>query len=117
MLTLRPEQMRVFADAGYKRFEDTMVAHLKKFFPDRCAAAGETNVRKLIRRGVERAASYNITAQRDVSRYIDLMMALGLNFDKDPQLPWAGEILRTRNQPEVRIAILLKTAEKHLTHA
>ncbi len=114
MLTLRPEQIRAFSEVGVKRFEETMVAHLKKFFPDRCEDAGELKVRKLIRYGIERAASYNIAAQRDVSRYIDLMMTLGPDFDKDKQLPWAGEILRTRNQPEVRISILLKTAEKHL---
>jgi hypothetical protein len=114
MLTLRPEQMRAFSEAALKRFEETMLAHLKKFFPDKYEAAGEPKVRKLIRYGIERAASYDITAQRDVSRYIDLMMTLGPDFDQDKQLPWAGQILRTRNKPEVRISILLKTAEKHL---
>ena len=91
-----------------------MVPHLKKFFPDFCEAAGEPKVREFIRYGVKRAASYQITAKRDVSRYIDLMVSLGADFDKDKQLPWAGEILRTRNSPDARISVLLKTAEKHL---
>lgn len=114
MLTMRSKQMEAFSEAALKRFEETMVAHLKKFFPDYCEAAGAPKVREFIRYGVKRAASYQITAERDVSRYVDLMVSLGADFDNDEQLPWAGEILRTRNSPEVRISILLKTAEEHL---
>jgi hypothetical protein len=109
--------MEAFSEAALKDFEELMLPHLKKFFPDFCEAAGEAEVRKLIRHGVERAGSYQITAKRDVSRYIDLMASLGADFDKDQDLPWAGEILRTRNSADTRISILLKTAEKHLKGA
>jgi len=117
MLALRPEQMRVFSEVAVKRFEDMMVVHLNKFFPDRCNAATEPKVRELIRYGVKRAASYQITAERDVSRYIDLMIVLGNDFDHDKRLPWAQEILRTRNSPEARVSVLLKTAQEHLRGA
>lgn len=114
MLAIRPEQMQVFTEAAVKRFEDLMVVHLNKFFPERSKAAGETNVREFIRYGVKRAAAHNITAKRDVSRYIDLMATFGSDFDTDEKLPWAREILATTNSSEVRMSVLLKTAQKHL---
>jgi len=117
MLSIRPDQLSKFSEVALKQFEDLMVAHLNKFFPRRTKAAGEPTVRKFIRYGVQRAASYNIKAKRHVSRYIDLMVSLGADFDKDKQVPWAGQILKTRNSPEARISVLLKTAQKHLRGA
>lgn len=117
MLTIRSQQMQVFTEEAMKSFENLMLPHLKKFFPEFCEATPEPRLKALIRYGVQRAASYQIRAKRDVSRYIDLMVSLGPDFDRDRQLPWAGEILMTRNSPEVRITTLLKTAEKHLKGA
>lgn len=115
MLTIRTQQMEKFSEAALKRFEDTMVVHLKEFFPDFCETSGEPKIRELIRYGVKRSAFYQFNAERDVSRYIDLMVTLGPDFDADKQLHWAGEILRTRNSPETRVSILLETAQKHLS--
>lgn len=114
---MRPQQVEKFSEAALKQFEDMMVPHLKRFFPKFSEAAGEPKVRVFIRYGVKRAASYQIMAKRDVSRYIDLMVVLGHDFDRDKQLPWAGQILRTRNSPDVRISVLLKTAQNHLRSA
>ena len=117
MLTMRPAQVQAFDAAALKDFEELMLPHLKKFFPEFCEAAGEPKLREFIRYGAKRSASYQITAKRDVSRYIDLMVSLGADFDKDKDLPWAGEILRTRNSADIRISVLLKTAAKHLRGA
>lgn len=106
--------MAKFSEAALKRFEDMMVVHLNKFFPRRTKGADESKVREFIRHGVKRAASYNIKAKRDVSRYIDLMMTFGADFDTNKQIPWAGQILKTRNSPEARISVLLRTAQNHL---
>jgi hypothetical protein len=117
MLTIRRKQMAVFAEVETKKFVDRVVVHLKKFFPKQCEAMGDSQLPETIRYGIKRAASYNIKAQRDVSRYVDLMMVLGHDFDRDKRLPWAGEVLRARNSAEVRISMLLKTAQKHLRGA
>ena len=109
--------MAVFAEVETKKFVDRMVIHLKKFFPKQCEAMGESQLRETIRHGIKQAASYNIKAQRDVSRYVDLMIVLGHDFDRDKRLPWVGEVLRTRNSADVRISVLLKTTQKHLRSA
>jgi hypothetical protein len=45
------------------------------------------------------------------------MVSLGRDFDQDPDLSWAGEILRTCNSADTKITVLLKNAEKHLKGA
>jgi hypothetical protein len=65
----------------------------------KCKASGEVKIREIIRYGIARAASYRIKAQRDVARYVDLMIVFGSDFDCDPRLPWSSSIL---NDPDLR---------------
>jgi hypothetical protein len=114
MLTIRKEQMAAFARAETKKFEDRMVIHLNKFFPRQCKALGEAELRETIRYGIKRAAAYRITTERDVYKYIDLMIVFGRDFDTDRRFPWAGKILRTRKHPVAKIQALHGSARKHL---
>jgi hypothetical protein len=114
MLTIRPEQLAVFSKAQVKRFEDSMLAHLKKSFPKQCEGVDEAQLRDTIQHGIKRAAIYEITDEADVSKYIDLMMSLGRDLDTDTKLPWASEILKTRSHAGAKISELVETAEKKL---
>ena len=93
MVVIRKEQMDQMGDEEYRKFEQKMIAHLNEFFPDECKELGEEEVRKAIAYGVNRAASYGIEIERDVCNYIDLMFAIGKDYDTDPEEPWAGQIL------------------------
>ena len=95
MLTIRKEQMAALGAAQVKKFEDRMVTHLQKHFPEQCKKLGP-KLRELVAYGIERAGSYGIVAERDVSRYIDIMLAFGRDFDKDPNLPWAAAALNAK---------------------
>ena len=117
MLTIRQEQMKVFSQLEVERFEDWMLAHLKKFFPANCRSAGEPKLRDIIRRGFERATAYRFTAMRDVCKYIDLMVVFGREFDTDKRLPWAGKILDSRGSPEQKMQDLYAAAHRHLTRS
>lgn len=97
VLTIRFEQLDVFSQQERRKFQDWMVAHLTRFFPQRCTAlGGESKVRDLIWYGVGRSAAYGITSKRDVCKYVDAMMVLGRDFDTDDRFGWAPRIL---NQP------------------
>ncbi len=93
MLQIRPEQMEKFQQAAQRRFEDRMVAHLKKFFPENCGGMPEKDLREFVRHGLARSKAYGITGRRDVCHYLDIMAVFGRDFDVDPRLPWAQEIL------------------------
>jgi hypothetical protein len=114
MLTIRKEQMAVFGPLGKKAFEDRMIVHLKKVFPEKFEALGEPKLRETIQYGTQRAAAYKIISERDVCKYIDLMIFFGRDFDKDANLSWAQSILQNRaiRNPSSKIERLYKAAKK-----
>lgn len=97
MLKIRKEQNDEFAKAALKRFEESMVVHLNKFFPEECNLLGADGTREAIRYAVERAAGYGIVSERDVCIYTDVMFVFGRDFDKSPELRWAGRILNDKS--------------------
>jgi hypothetical protein len=114
MLTLRKEQLAVFGPIGKKAFEDRMLSHLKKIFPEQSGTLGEPKLRETIQYGTQRAAAYRIISERDVCKYIDLMILYGRDFDKDPNQPWAQSILQNQaiRNPTSKIERLYRAAKK-----
>lgn len=110
---IRSEQIEGFSESASKSFENRMVVHLNKHFPQNCAALREPGVREAIGAGIQSAAKYGIVSERDVCKYINLMFAFGRDFDIDPKLPWASNILRTRvyKSPSDRMQALYETAK------
>jgi hypothetical protein len=115
MLTIRKEQLAVFGPLGKKAFEDRMVAHLKKVFPEQSETLGEPKLRESIQYGTQSAAAYRIISEIDVCKYIDLMILYGRDFDKNPSHPWAQSVLQNQaiRNPTSKIERLYKAAKKH----
>ena len=90
-MKMRNEQIDAFSRSREIAYEDSLISHIRDFFPDRFQTAGETNVRELIRYGIMRSRSYGIVTERDVCKYIDLMIVFGRDFDQE--CVWAQEIL------------------------
>jgi hypothetical protein len=113
MLRIRWEQLAVFRNYALKSFEDRMRGHLSKCFPQQCKNRSDTDLRTLIQYGIKSAAKYGITAERDVCKYIDVMIVSGRDFDRDPQLPWASSILNDEalKVPATKIKRLHKAAK------
>ncbi len=93
MLVIRSSQLAVLGRLGWKSFESEMWAHLREHFPIDCDLMGEVQAREVIRYGIERADAHGFTTRSQMRRYIDLSLSLGTDFDRDPQLPWAAQIL------------------------
>jgi hypothetical protein len=114
MLTIRNEQFAVFSDAEVRKFEAWVVAHLQRFFPAECAGlGGDPQLRDLVRHGIGRAAVYGVTRKADVSRYVDLMMLLGKDFDVDGRFEWASAILANPGDGSAKMAALQEAAKDH----
>jgi hypothetical protein len=116
MLTIRKEQLKVFSQNETLNFEDRVAAHLRKIFPERSELLGEEKLAELIQRGIKRARVYEIVAQRDVCKYLDLMMIFGQDFDIDPKLAWASATLHEeflQGHPTEKILRLCDVAMEH----
>ncbi len=104
-----------FKEKARGRFEDRMIEHLRRCFPSQFDDPGEEALRELIRAGVDKANGYGFVAERDVCKFIDLMVVFGEKFDKDRSLPWAREILSDPEEedPSERIERLFDAALEH----
>jgi hypothetical protein len=65
--------------------------------------------------GIRKAALYGFSASPEICQYVDLMFLLGREFDTDPSLRWAEDLLRRPGYtPELRMDLLFGAAVKHL---
>jgi hypothetical protein len=94
MLRIRSEQMQVFQAAALQNFEDEMVAHSKKYSLRLCQVLGDEQIHVAVHGAIERCFEYGFTFRGPIRLFIEMMFMLGSHFDRDPQYPWAGDILR-----------------------
>lgn len=116
MLVISGEQMEVFKGYMAKRFENQMIRHVKQYFPDDCKLLGQEKVREVIEYGLNRAETYDMSLEYDVSRYINLMFTFGRDYDVD--IAWAAGILGAKklSGPE-KMDDLYEEAERHIHEA
>ncbi len=81
-------------------FDQELVDLLQRLFPSKCRVVGEETLRELIQVGAKAAGHYGITAELGRAVYIVLMFMLGSRFDRDPQYPWARDILEKPSVPD-----------------
>ncbi len=108
MLTIRKEQNAAFQDISLRDFENRMIVHIRKFFPEHFAALQVEKTRQLIQFGTERAAAHGIVNECDVCKFTDLMIAFGPGFEQDSNCPWVTKILcdTTIETPTKRVNML-----------
>jgi hypothetical protein len=112
MLVIREEQVQVLSEYMRKSFEDRTLVHLKRFWPERCEAAGDDAVRQSIRDGIRRARGHGMSSEYDLARFIDLMYGLGMDFDAS----WAGKYLANEElSPRARLDALYEAIERDST--
>ncbi|HWR52171.1 MAG TPA: hypothetical protein VN428_13755 [Bryobacteraceae bacterium] len=115
MLVIRERQFKALARAALSRW---LVNHLQEHFPDECEELGLAVVREAVRHGIERAASHGFTYEVHISKYVDLMFALGRDFDTNPLTPWASAMLADRSvNASARMDRLCDAAVAHLKAA
>lgn len=86
---LRQEHLNAFEkNFVSERFENQILEYLTQFFPKQNEILGETQMRRVIRYGIKQAKDHGFTTERNIYRYINLMLMLGSHFDTDLQLPW-----------------------------
>lgn len=100
MLKIRQEQMTVFEEHAERDFEEEMVQHALKSAPRLSRVIGEPGVRQTVTMGLERAKQHGFTNRGPMRFYLESMVAFGSDFDTDPQIPWAAEILDDQSMPD-----------------
>jgi hypothetical protein len=119
MFTIRKAQLDALARDHRRTYEDEVRRHLMVRFPADCALRSREELALLVRHAFDRAEAHGFGALSAVSKYANLCVAFGRDFDVDPQHPWAAAILGSKDfpTPEVRIDFLCREALRRLERA
>ena len=97
MLTIRKEQMAVLEAHLARRFHAFLRQHVRRDLEIAEKSLSDSDLGELIKTAITRASAYEVTAERAVAMFLDLMLIKGRDFDRDPQLSWARKILDSKD--------------------
>jgi hypothetical protein len=106
--------MEELAKVSSEIFVKKMVSHLESAYSKelREHVGLLQNPQQFVRSGLKKAMSYGISYEENVQLYLECMVELGANFDTDPEILWASNILQNRNQTGEE---KMDAIEEHLT--
>ncbi len=127
MLAIRPDQMELFRKEAQARQELKLARHFMQYYPRECRdAGGEPGVLKVVRLGMDKASDHGYATLKQAGFTVGLVFMLGVDFDTDPQIPWAARKLddaavadrdrRILNVHEEAVAFLARTAGEKNEH-
>lgn len=91
------DHVKAFSEQQRERFVVEVAAYLRKEYAAVVRRRDDEWLRELIRVGIEAAREYGIVLERDVARYVELMLALSPNFDDNRETSWCKDILTQRS--------------------
>ncbi|MBZ5675119.1 MAG: hypothetical protein LAP61_12815 [Acidobacteriia bacterium] len=109
MIQIQESHMDAFTRQARGNFAQRMKEHILKYFPEQAAGLGADGVGRVIELGMQHAKDRGITAEGDVSRYIDVMVVLGENYDHEP---WAKDIFDRQLGGSTRMNMVFAEARK-----
>jgi hypothetical protein len=111
MLIIRKAQMDVLGSEMAKRFTEKAVAHLRDTFPDARQRTDE-DLRTLVEHGTARAKGYGLTRTFEVMLFINLVVALGADFDARPEHAHLRRLLENQSlSPSQRLQLIYNRLE------
>lgn len=93
VLKIRPQQLAAFAASRREMFLRQLQRHMRQHWPDECARRDDELLAAFVEEVVARATDHGFRSEVDVARYLNLAVALGLGFDRDPRYPWARALI------------------------
>lgn len=112
MFRFNARQVDVLTTKRLAEFEQRTIHRLREYFPS-FGALPDIEALTLVRQGIHRAEKYGITAERDVAKYVGLLVIWGWDFDEIDPDSWLVSILSNRFvEPAERLALLYEHAAR-----
>ena len=92
-MIIRNEQLAAVREHGLERFRRELAARVRSYAPEIASIVGETGVRQIVLRAMERSRQHQFEKAGPIQLYLELMLSFGSDFDTDPAIPWAKEFL------------------------
>ena len=85
-----------------RSFELRMLASIARKFPGETqalGAKGPNEILNCIQEGIKRAHGYGIEQREDVAAFVELLIGLSADFDRQQRFAWARRILTSKAVP------------------
>src|SRR5262245_34209606 len=112
MFTIRKEQMAVLGSHVRRKYEDRVIARIAKAYPERYRQDGEEKIRYFVQAAIEKSEQHGIEEDDDAERFILLLFAHGLDFEKSPDMAECRQILEDKELPaDAKVSLLYRELE------
>lgn len=102
MIHIRSSQMETFDAYSLNKYKAELCRHLTRYDSLLCKAAGSQALKEAVTLGLQRAHECGFTLNGPIRTYLEIMLALGGDFDRDPQYFWLIPWLRPQERyPEM----------------
>lgn len=112
MLRISEAQRAFFDREATDDFVARSATRLSQEFPDDAEALGRDGLRTVVRAGMARAARHGVDDEHGIDIWVNLMLMLGADFDTDPQLGWASDVLVAPDIAPKQVADALDVASR-----
>jgi hypothetical protein len=93
MLKIRTEQLDALEADLLRRFEERAIEHLRMHFHDLTQLFSDEQLRQRIRECTVRSKRYGLSSEQEIMCFADTTFLLGNDFDLDPAISWARDLL------------------------
>lgn len=94
MLIVKSQQIEAMEQVLLKRIKENALSLFKRRTKNRI---GDAEAMMFISHVISKMSRYNIVEEKDVLRFLDLSISLGLDFEFEEEFSWVLEILATRS--------------------
>lgn|SRR5450759_2445638 len=102
-MIIRSKQLETMAKFSRQRFDDTAAEYLRTNHPDEPISKDDSQLARFIKQGVDKGASYAITREVDVIRFLEVLLVTGMDFEASASLRWVADYLREPVRAEHRL--------------
>jgi hypothetical protein len=110
---IRPEQMKVLGEYSFSQFVKSMLDYLRSNHAKHVADKEDSELRRIIEAGTDKAAAYGIETEDEVRGIIECLVVFGNAFDVENK--WAFEIFHDASiGADEKVRLLLEQVQLRL---
>lgn len=98
MIHIRSSQMEMFGAYSMKKYKAELCKYLTQYHSLLCETMGSEALEETVDLGLQRVHECGFTLNGTIRTYLEIMLALGSDFDRDPQYFWLIPWLRPQER-------------------
>jgi hypothetical protein len=108
-MQIRYDQMKALLSASRARFNRTAAVYLRTQHAGHPVIQNDSSVAEFVDQGVKQAAKFGITREVDVIRFLEVLLAIGEDFESSVCYIWVADYLREDMRAEARLdAVIMR---------